>query len=304
MEAEISILREQGMGTGIEFKKANADLIEKLAVSEAQIAELEKRSAMAEDNGVLSLIDLEEELAQEKLKNNQLQSELAQTSPARNKTVDLLEAELSLTLKKLEDLEATDIGRLDEIARLESKLQDALLSNKSTESTKGNDLDQIAMVSDLEKQLVDAQNRILEIQQSREENLTPDESNISSDQFAKLVEELALAEGTISKLENSLDSQETKRKNLQNQLDDTIARLDEIQAQSVPSLNNPGDSLVQVEGIVAMESELLEAQQQLQLKYELCLVSQFRVFFELCGHQTRISNKNKYHFHLLRKLLL
>ena len=261
LEAEISILREQGMGTGIEFKKANADLIEKLAVSEAQIAELEKRSAMAEDNGVLSLIDLEEELAQEKLKNNQLQSELAQISPARKKTVDLLEAELALTMKKIEDLEANDIGRAEEIAKLESELKDALLSNKSTESTEGNDLDQIAMVSDLEKQLVDAQNRILEIQQSQEENLTPSESNISSDQFAKLVEELALAEGTISKLENSLDSQETKRKNLQNQLDDTIARLDEIQAQSEPSLNDPGDSLFQAEGIVAMESELLEAQQ-------------------------------------------
>ena len=261
LEAEISILREQGMGTGIEFKKANADLIEKLAVSEAQIAELEKRSAMAEDNGVLSLIDLEEELAQEKLKNNQLQSELAQISPARKKTVDLLEAELALTMKKIEDLEANDISRAEEIAKLESELKDALLSNKSNESTKGNDLDQIAMVSDLEKQLVDAQNRILEIQQSREENLTPGESNISSDQFAKLVEELALAEGTISKLENSLDSQETKRKNLQNQLDGTIARLDEIQAQSEPSLNDPGDSLVQAEGIVAMESELLEAQQ-------------------------------------------
>ena len=261
LEAEISILREQGMGTGIEFKKANADLIEKLAVSEAQIAELEKRSAMAEDNGVLSLIDLEEELAQEKLKNNQLQSELAQISPARKKTVDLLEAELALTMKKIEDLEANDISRAEEIAKLESELKDALLSNKSNESTEGNDLDQIAMVSDLEKQLVDAQNRILEIQQSREENLTPGESNISSDQFAKLVEELALAEGTISKLENSLDSQETKRKNLQNQLDGTIARLDEIQAQSEPSLNDPGDSLVQAEGIVAMESELLEAQQ-------------------------------------------
>ena len=261
LEAEISILREQGMGTGIEFKKANADLIEKLAVSEAQIAELEKRSAMAEDNGVLSLIDLEEELAQEKLKNNQLQSELAQISPARKKTVDLLEAELALTMKKIEDLEANDIGRAEEIAKLESELKDALLSNKSNESTEGNDLDQIAMVSDLEKQLVDAQNRILEIQQSQEENLTPSESNISSDQFAKLVEELALAEGTISKLENSLDSQETKRKNLQNQLDGTIARLDEIQAQSEPSLNDRGDSLFQAEGIVAMESELLEAQQ-------------------------------------------
>ena len=70
-----------------------------------------------------------------------------------------------------------------------------------------------------------------------------------------------MAEGTISKLENSLDSQETKRKNLQNQLDDTIARLDEFQAQSEPSLNDRGDSLFQAEGIVAMESELLEAQQ-------------------------------------------
>ena len=46
---------------------------------------------MSEDNEVLSLIDLEEELAREKFQNQNLQSELAEKGLVRNKTVDLLE---------------------------------------------------------------------------------------------------------------------------------------------------------------------------------------------------------------------
>ena len=177
LEAEIALLRDQGIGSGVEFKKANADLIEKLEISKAQIAELEKRSAMAEDNGVLSLIDLEEELALEKLKTNDLQAELAQKSLVPN---------------------------------------------------------QIAMVSDLEKQLIDAQNRLLEFQENQ---ASQREAVQDEDLLAKvdLEEELQRAEETIANLEFSLDSQESKRLELQEQLSNTISRLEKVEINNTPS---------------------------------------------------------------------
>jgi chromosome segregation ATPase len=178
LEAEIALLREQGIGSGVEFKKANADLIEKLEISKAQIAELEKRSAMAEDNGVLSIIDLEEELALEKLKNNDLQSELAQKSLVPN---------------------------------------------------------QIAMVSDLEKQLIDAQNRLLEFQENQASERREGQSVDSSLAEVALEEKLQRAEETIANLEFSLDSQESKRLELQEQLSNTISRLENVEINNTPS---------------------------------------------------------------------
>ena len=53
LESEIVILRNQGLGAGVQFQKSNASLMEELEVSNAQIVELEKRSAMVEDNEVL-----------------------------------------------------------------------------------------------------------------------------------------------------------------------------------------------------------------------------------------------------------
>jgi hypothetical protein len=59
-------LREESRGTGVGFQKLNAELREELESSQSQISELEKRAAQAEDTGITSLVELEEELAQAK----------------------------------------------------------------------------------------------------------------------------------------------------------------------------------------------------------------------------------------------
>ena len=105
LDSEIALLREQGLGTGIQFQKSNTSLQEQLKVSQANIAELERRTASSEENDVLSLIELEEELEKEKLQNQELREELAKTSLAKNKTVELLEEELANALQKLDALE-------------------------------------------------------------------------------------------------------------------------------------------------------------------------------------------------------
>jgi predicted nucleic acid-binding Zn-ribbon protein len=66
LESEIAILREESRGTGVGFQKLNAELREELESSQSQISELEKRAAQAEDTGITSLVELEEELAQAK----------------------------------------------------------------------------------------------------------------------------------------------------------------------------------------------------------------------------------------------
>ena len=230
LEAEIALLREQGIGSGIQFQKGNAELIEKLEVSKARIAELEKRAAMSEDNEVLSLIDLEEELAREKFQNQNLQSELAEKDLVRNKTVDLLESELATALKNLEEFESRDQQRVEEIAKLEKELADIASPKPSLNPEINKDLDQIAMVSTLESQLLDAQNRILDLQKlkSSPEKIEEVDKRTTNGEIEKLMDELSQAENTIANLEVSLDSQETKRKVLQDRLDETIAKLEKV----------------------------------------------------------------------------
>jgi chromosome segregation ATPase len=263
LEAEIALLRENKLGSGVQFQKSNAELIENLEVSKSRIAELEKRAAMTEDNEVLSLIDLEEELAKEKFQNQSLQAELAKKGLVRNKTVDLLEAELSSTLKKIEDLESRDDKRLEQIANLENELAEAIASKDSEESDIEVDLNQIAIVDELESQLLDAQNRILDLQklQPTKSEVQENNSPYSQEEFSKLEAKLSDAEDTIANLELSLDSQEVKRKSLQDKLDDTIAKLDDV-LKNDKRESGQEEFLHDVNGeeITIMEKELLVAQ--------------------------------------------
>ena len=169
---------------------------------------------MSEDNEVLSLIDLEEELAREKFQNQNLQSELAEKSLVRNKTVDLLESELATALKNLEEFESRDQQRVEEIAKLEKELADIASPKPSLNPEINKDLDQIAMVSTLESQLLDAQNRILDLQKlkSSPEKIEEADKRNTNGEIEKLMDELSQAENTIANLEVSLDSQETKKK--------------------------------------------------------------------------------------------
>ena len=275
LEAEIALLREQGIGSGIQFQKGNAELIEKLEVSKARIAELEKRAAMSEDNEVLSLIDLEEELAREKFQNQNLQSELAEKGLVRNKTVDLLESELATALKNLEEFESRDQQRVEEIAKLEKELADIASPKPSLNPEINKDLDQIAMVSTLESQLLDAQNRILDLQKlkSSPEKIEEADKRNTNGEIEKLMDELSQAENTIANLEVSLDSQETKRKVLQDRLDETIAKLEKvINLENENNVHALAKHDVNGEEVLAMDNELAEAQQtidELVVKNEL-----------------------------------
>ena len=121
--------------------------MEELEVSNAQIVELEKRSAMVEDNDVLSLIDLEEELASEKLRNQELQQELSQKSIWRSKTIEILENELASALQKLDNLENNDVIRNRKIASLEQEIIEtkAILDTESEKCS--TDYEQVAIVT-------------------------------------------------------------------------------------------------------------------------------------------------------------
>ena len=161
LEAEIMVLREQGLGAGVQFKRSNAAIMEELEISKARVLELEKRAEMSEDNEVLSLVELEEELAQEKARNQELQQELSTKSIGHTKTVELLEKELAASLKKLDELEDKDISRKREIAKIENEIIE-LKSQLTDQSDNGSlaDDEKLQIISQLEEQLQEANNRL------------------------------------------------------------------------------------------------------------------------------------------------
>ena len=199
LEAEIMVLREQGLGAGVQFKRSNAAIMEELEISKARVLELEKRAEMSEDNEVLSLVELEEELAQEKARNQELQQELSTKSIGHTKTVELLEKELAASLKKLDELEDKDISRKREIAKIENEIIE-LKSQLTDQSDNGSlaDDEKLQIISQLEEQLQEANNRLAEAK-----NVSP--SNPNLERIEKLESELALALKNVSALQNAKD---------------------------------------------------------------------------------------------------
>ena len=260
LESEIALLRNQGMGAGIQFQKSNASLMEELEVSQTRIVELEKRAAMTEDSEVLSLIDLEEELAAEKLRNQELQQEVSQKAISRSKTVELLENELAAALKKLDSIEIQEKSRASQIASLENEIaQTKSLIDAKPKAEPQVDENQIAMVSQLEEQLVEAQKRLAKLE-NMPKDISPQVVQEDED-IEKLENDLAQEEQTIAALQVSLDSQDKKRNDLQEQLDNAINKLDElVRVQDVPNLTAPSPELGEAEDFIRMENELLEAQ--------------------------------------------
>ncbi|MBT3667345.1 MAG: hypothetical protein HN548_07680, partial [Opitutae bacterium] len=260
LESEIALLRNQGLGAGIQFQKSNASLMEELEVSKTRIVELEKRAAMTEDGEVLSLIDLEEELAAEKLRNQELQQEVSQKAIGRSKTVELLENELAAALKKLDDIEIQDKTRENQIASLEKEIArtKSLIDTKPNVETAMDD-NQIAMVSELEEQLMEAQDRLAKLENMPKE--LPPEVIQDDEGIEKLENDLAQAEQTIAALQVSLDSQDKRRTDLQVQLSNAIKKLDELaQVPDTPPVNVQSSELGEAEDFIRMENELLEAQ--------------------------------------------
>jgi chromosome segregation ATPase len=258
LESEISLLRNEGLGTGIKFQKSNTELVEQLKVSQLQIAELEKRSALAENAGVLSLVDLEEELANERQNNQELEQALAKASLVKEKTVSLLEDELATALQKLDNLEGSQSNRDLKMQALQKELLNTKkLLNSSNDSGNAAGDEQLLIVSQLEDQLTEAQDRLSEI-----ENLSPrTTSNETGNEAILLLDnELGKAEETITSLQIALDAEDSKRNLIQTQLDDALMRLGNLEKTDVPEVQRLKSLLAAKEKEQAiLESELQTA---------------------------------------------
>ncbi len=224
LESEIALLREQGLGTGIQFQKSNTSLQEQLKVSQANIAELERRTASSEDNDVLSLIELEEELEKEKLQNQELRDQLSKASLVKNKTVELLEEELANALQKLDALEGNQKMRDTNLSMLEKEFENTKqLMDSSAQSTEGDGREQFEIISRLENQLLLAQSKLANLENRA---FRSSDNQEGAQAFQELETELENAEGTVISLQAALKSRELKSSQFENKLKNALSAME------------------------------------------------------------------------------
>ena len=253
LESEIALLRDQGLGTGIQFQKSNTSLQEQLKVSHSNIAELEQRTDNVEENGVFSLIELEEELEKEKLLNQELNLALTNASFAKNKTVELLEVELASVLQELNVLENNQKVRNASLSMIEEEFANTQkLVDTNMIDNQGDGKEQLLLVSRLENQLIDAQNKLSQL-----EGLIS--KPFDNDQGAQAIQglegELEKAEGTIANLQEALDSQNLKRSQLELKLNQALDRLNQMEETAGGGSGNVNEKEVQSLKALLLERE-------------------------------------------------
>ena len=274
LESEIAMLREEREGTGVGFQKLNAELREQLEASQAQVAELEKRAAKAEDTGITSLVEIEEELAQAKNRNQELQAALADGLAGKTKTIELLEKDLTKALARLDEMEGNqgaesekvkdpEDGDNSRVKELEREL--AMTKIELDESQQRNAVlgENSESVKSLRLQLEEALARLESIQKNPTKYDQPQTRD--REMITKLEKDLSDAEQSVTTLQVSLDAEEGKRLKLQGQLNDAMAKLD---ALGIPSPETAGKDVMD---FVELEEELATAQNtiaELQAKTE------------------------------------
>ena len=265
LEAEIAIIREEGSQSGLAQIQVVADLNEKLASTEALVADLEQRLKDSEGLGVTSLVALEDELNQARSRNQELSIELENLQKGRGKTVELLEKELANAINQLEELERADSSsEMDELRRenlrLLARLEEKDLSNRlprsiDGKSTSGDQLTSGPSVAELEAKLESALSELARLEGgiSSGDSL-PYEDN--SEALAILEEDLADAEGTITQLQNKLAEQNVKSEQMFNELKLASEKVSQLENtvrernQEFPMDSDP------VAGFSELESEL------------------------------------------------
>ena len=251
LESEIAMLREDREGTGVGFQKLNAELREQLEASQAQVAELEKRAAKAEDTGITSLVEIEEELAQAKNRNQELQSALSDGLAGKTKTIELLEKDLTKALARLDEMEGNQGAESKKVKDLEAQLADAKKAlEKANETSPAVDTEPMArQVAKLEQSLRET---LAEISKLEDE----DDSKIK-----ELERELAMTKIELdeSQQRNSVLGENSESvKSLRLQLEEALAKLESIQKDP------PKDDQAQTrdrEMITKLEQDLSDAEQ-------------------------------------------
>ena len=251
LESEIAMLREQREGTGVGFQKLNAGLREQLEASQAQIAVLEKRAAKAEDTGITSLVEIEEELAQAKNKNQELQTALSDGLAGKTKTIELLEKDLTQALDRLKDMDDQEGVESANVRDLEAQLAEANMAlDQATQASPGVDPEPLAQqVAKLQESLRKALSDLGEFQNK-------DDSRIKNLERDLAMTKIELDE---SKQRNSVlgDNSESVE-SLRLQLEDALAKLEALQKN--PSQYNDAE-LNDRQVVAALEKELSDAEQ-------------------------------------------
>ena len=268
LQTEIAMLREQGQNNGVGFQKLNAELREQLNVSQAQVAELEARAAKAEDSGVASLVQIEEELAQAKNRNQELMTALEDGQAGKNKTIELLQKDLARTEKQLQELgalkdslEKSGEAQKDDlrVAELERDLTDAQIALDEAKQQNSVLEERSNPVNSLKSQLEDA---LAKLDAMHKQNNSPAPVPAPASPLIGvdgLEKDLAKAQETISTLQVSLDAQEGKRMKLQKQLTEAMDKLDSLKVD-VPR-PEPDPEAPANEGVdfLELEEELADA---------------------------------------------
>ena len=240
LQAEIAILRQEGLGTGIAQKQIISDLQNKLEISRLEITELEDRVQKAEDMGLSTLVQLEDELAGSRSENLDLSEQLGGLNLEKSKTVELLEKELVKVTKQLDNLEnQVPSAELEELKVENAKLLERLKENNSNDA-----------VAQLEAELA----RLEEILKNKD---IPAENPPSPEALVLLEDELSQAEKTISELQTDLDNEANKNAILYRDLASATDKLLKMEKKYDPSESKEFQNTINLEGYLALEQELV-----------------------------------------------
>jgi chromosome segregation ATPase len=275
LETEIAMLRDQRQGTGVGFQKLNAQLREQLEASQTQVAELEVRAAKAEDSGITSLVQIEDELAQAKNRSQELLTALEDGRTGKNRTIELLEKDLARAEKQLKELgsfketleksgdDQKEYLRVAELERELSAAQIALDEAKQKNTVLG---DRSNSLNSLKGQLEDA---LAKLDAMQRQNNSPRSvgSDPSPSSFPDgLEKDLAKAQETISTLQISLDAQEGKRMKLQQQLADAMDKLSTLKDDTPATGNDAMDFFKLEEELAVAKNTISEIQNKADLE--------------------------------------
>jgi len=267
LESEIAMLRDQRQGTGVGFQQLNAELREQLETSRSQIAELEKRAAKSEDAGIVSLVEIEEELAQAKNRNQELQVALSDGLAGKAKTIELLEKDLTQALGRLDEMDGKQGTKSAKVKDLEAQLAE-LSEVENKDDSRVKDLERELAMTKIELDESKQRNSVLgensesvkSLRVQLEEALAKLESirkgSPQNDNavVTKLEKDLSDAQQSVTTLQVSLDAEEGKRLKLQDQLNGAMAKLESM---GIPDPESGGREVMD---FIKLEEELTTAQ--------------------------------------------
>ena len=247
LEAEILIFRNKDEAGTLETKKLVAELNKKLLDSNEELSRLKTNFENSESDGVSNIIMLQEELAEEETKNQQLRTRIEDLEQQLLSMQDLAESSkenADSENRMSRDLEERLLKAIEELTVLKNKPEESAGSNPNEELTQ-------SIIAELESSLVAAESTISKLKNelnslSEKQSMVvknPEVSTQSNEVIQDLEDSLAESENIISKLEGELysmnEKQATDLETLEasNQTNEVIQDLEKSLAESEETIS-------------------------------------------------------------------